>query len=53
MSRTKTLYDEFDPQEEDEAIAEFTLAHGSAETVEELTSRPWSTWPSSSSCSSW
>ncbi len=28
--------DEFDPQEEDEAAAEFTLARGSAETVEEL-----------------
>lgn len=28
--------DEYDPQEEDEAAAEFTLARGSAETVEEL-----------------
>ena len=28
--------DEFDPAEEDEAAAEFTLARGSAETVEEL-----------------
>jgi biopolymer transport protein ExbD len=28
--------EEFDPQEEDEAIAEFTLARGSAERVEEL-----------------
>jgi biopolymer transport protein ExbD len=28
--------DEYDPQEEDEAAAEFTLSRGSAETVEEL-----------------
>lgn len=28
--------EEYDPQEEDEAIAEFTLTRGSAETVEEL-----------------
>jgi biopolymer transport protein ExbD len=28
--------DEYDPLEEDEAVAEFTLARGSAETVEEL-----------------
>jgi len=28
--------DEYDPQEEDEAVAEFTLSRGSAETVEEL-----------------
>ncbi len=28
--------DDFDPQEEDEAAAEFTLARGSAQTVEEL-----------------
>ena len=28
--------EEFDPQEEDEAAAEFTLSRGSAETVEEL-----------------
>jgi biopolymer transport protein ExbD len=27
---------EYDPQEEDEAVAEFTLSRGSAETVEEL-----------------
>ena len=30
------LDDEFDPQEEDEAAAEFTLSRGAAETVEEL-----------------
>ena len=28
--------DEYDPQDEDEAVAEFTLSRGSAETVEEL-----------------
>ena len=44
--------EEYDPQDEDEAAAEFTLSRGRPSGSRSSTWRRWSTWPFSSSCSS-